>query len=606
MKGKSKYDFSGYVTRNDVRCDDGVIIRKDAFSHQSGSRVPLIWGHNHKDPEYVVGHIDLENRDDGVYGYGSLNDTPKGQLCRQLLSHGDLDSLSIHANKLAKKASNILHGTIREVSLVLSGANPGAKIEYLSLAHGGFIEDFYDLDEVDEIILHTGEPIELNDEEEEPADDQNEEMGEEAEEVAESNDEEEEMANKTVKEIYEEMSEEQKNAVASIVDAVLDEALQEEDEVDPDEEPEEEEDMKHNVFEVENEQDTLIHDAIGEMIGSAKENNVSSLRKQFIEHAGEYGINNIEILFPDARALTDTPEFIKREDAWVATVMQGTKHSPFSRIKTNYANITADEARARGYAKKNKKVEEVIEVLNRDTSPQTIYKKQKLDRDDIIDITDFDVVAWLKGEMRMMLDEEIARAILIGDGRNPSSQDKIKEDKIIPIANDDDLFAIKVPVDFTGATTDDEKANKIIRTIIKARKDYRGSGEPIFFTTEELLTDLLLLEDKMGRAIYNDVNALATKLRVSRIVTVPVMEGYQRTDKTTSKKWDVMGVIVNLKDYTVGSDKGGSISMFEDFDIDFNQEKYLIETRISGMLTKPFSAMVIEKEPDNATPTPNP
>lgn len=603
MKGKIKYDFSGYVTRNDVRCDDGVIIRKDAFSHQSGSRVPLVWAHNHKDPEYVIGFVDLENRDDGVYGYGSLNSTPKGKLSRQLLTHGDLDSMSIHANKLSKKGSNILHGTIREVSLVLSGANPGAKIEYLSFEHGGFVEDFYDLDEVDEIILHSADTVdyEENDEEDAP-DDQD---VEENDEPNQENKEEEDMANRTVKEIYDDMTEEQQAAVAAIVDAVLEdeEGLEDEEDI-PDEEFEEEENMKHNVFEVENEQDTLIHDAIGEMISMARENNVSSLRKQFIEHAGDYGINNIEILFPDARSITDTPEFIKREDAWVSTVMQGTKHSPFSRIKTNYANITADEARARGYVKKNKKVEEVIEVLNRDTSPQTIYKKQKLDRDDIIDITDFDVVAWLKGEMRMMLDEEIARAILIGDGRNPSSQDKIKEDKIIPIANDDDMFAIKVPVDFTGATTDDEKANKIIRTIIKARKDYRGSGEPIFFTTEELLTDLLLLEDKMGRAIYNDVNALATKLRVSRIVTVPVMEGYQRTDKTTNKKWDIMGVIVNLKDYTVGSDKGGSISMFEDFDIDFNQEKYLIETRISGMLTKPFSAMVIEKEASGSTPTP--
>ena len=600
MKVKSKYDFSGWATKNDIRCDDGVIIRKDAFIEQSGDRVALVWGHNHEDPEYVLGYADLENRDEGMFCHCAFNNSKKAKVAKELVSHGDLNSLSIHANKLTKRGSEVLHGTIREVSLVLSGANSGAKIEYPSFQHSAF--DYIDFDDVDEMIIHSGVSIEmLDDIDDEPEDEV------ETEAEVEDSEEEKEM---TVKEVYDGMTDQQKEAVSTIVEAVLEEALSEEEEEadETDEEIEEDENMKHNVFDVEYEtsDESISHDALNEMLANAKEHNVSSARKDFIEHAGDYGINNIEILFPDARAITDTPDFIKREDAWVSTVIQGTKHSPFSRIKTNVANITADEARARGYVRGTKKIDEVIEVFNRDVSPQTIYKKQKLDRDDIIDITDFNVVAWLKQEMRMMLDEEIARAILVGDGRNPSAQDKIKEDKVIPIATDEDEFAIKVPVDFTGATTDEDKANAIIKAIIKGRIQYRGSGEPIFFTTEETLTNMLLIEDKMGRAIYNDVNAIATKLRVSRIVTVPVMEGLQRTDKNTSKKYDLLGVIVNLKDYTVGADKGGAVSMFEDFDIDFNQEKYLIETRISGMLTKPYSALVIETEVSGSTPTPNP
>ena len=602
MKVKSKYDFSGWATKNDIRCDDGVIIRKDAFIEQSGDRVALVWGHNHEDPEYVLGYADLENREEGMFCHCAFNNSKKAKVAKELVTHGDLDSLSIHANKLTKRGSEVLHGTIREVSLVLSGANSGAKIEFPSFQHSAF--DYIDFDDVEDIIIHSGLSIEMLDED--PEDD-------EEEDANETHDDPEEEKSMTVQEAYESMNDAQKEAVDAIVEGVLNEILGDEDEEDAgentdetDEEFEEDENMKHNVFDVEYEtnDDSISHDALNEMLANAKENNVSSARKDFIEHAGDYGINNIEILFPDARAITDTPDFIKREDAWVSTVIQGTKHSPFSRIKTNVANITADEARARGYVRGTKKIDEVIEVFNRDVSPQTIYKKQKLDRDDIIDITDFNVVAWLKQEMRMMLDEEIARAILVGDGRNPSAQDKIKEDKVIPIATDEDEFAIKVPVDFTGATTDEEKANAMIKAIIKGRIKYRGSGEPIFFTTEETLTNMLLIEDKMGRAIYNDVNAIATKLRVSRIVTVPVMEGLQRTDKTTNKKYDLLGVVVNLKDYTVGADKGGSISMFEDFDIDFNQEKYLIETRISGMLTKPYSALVIETEVSGSTPNP--
>lgn len=604
MKVKGKYDFSGWATKNDIRCDDGVIIRKDAFIEQSGDRVALVWGHNHEDPEYVLGYADLENRDEGMFCHCAFNKSKKAKVAKELVDHGDLDSLSIHANKLTKRGSEVLHGTIREVSLVLSGANSGAKIEFPSFQHSGI--DYIDFDDVEDIIIHSGLSIETLDED--PEDD-------EEEDVNETHDDPEEEKNMTVQEAYDSMNDAQKEAVDAIVEGVLDEILGDEDEEDveedtdeTDEEIEEDKNMKHNVFDVEYEtnDESISHDALNEMLANAKEHNVSSARKDFIEHAGDYGINNIEILFPDARAITDTPDFIKREDAWVSTVIQGTKHSPFSRIKTNVANITADEARARGYVRGNEKVDEVIEVFNRDVSPQTIYKKQKLDRDDIIDITDFNVVAWLKQEMRMMLDEEIARAILVGDGRNPSSPDKIKDDKVIPIATDDDRFAIKVPVDFTGATTDEEKANAMIKAIIKGRIKYRGSGEPIFFTTEETLTSMLLIEDKMGRAIYNDVNAIATKLRVSRIVTVPVMEGLQRTDKKTNKKYDLLGVIVNLKDYTVGADKGGAVSMFEDFDIDFNQEKYLIETRISGMLTKPYSALVIETEVSGSTPTPNP
>ena len=600
MKVKNKYDFSGWATKNDIRCDDGVIIRKDAFIEQSGDRVSLVWGHNHEDPEYVLGYADLENREEGMFCHCAFNNSKKAKVAKELVNHGDLDSLSIHANKLTKRGSEVLHGTIREVSLVLSGANSGAKIEFPSFQHSGI--DYIDFDDVEDIIIHSGLSIEMLDED--PEDD------DEEEDVNETQDDPEEEKSMTTQEAYDSMTDEQKEAVDAIVEGVLDKILGDEEDVeeDTDEESEEDENMKHNVFDVEYEtnDESISHDALNEMLANAKEKNVSSARKEFIEHAGDYGINNIEILFPDARAITDTPDFIKREDAWVSTVIQSTKHSPFSRIKTNVANITAEEARARGYVRGNEKADEVIEVFNRDVSPQTVYKRQKLDRDDIIDITDFNVVAWLKQEMRMMLDEEIARAVLVGDGRNPSSPDKIKEDKIIPIATDDDRFAIKVPVDFTGATTDEDKANAMIKAIIKGRIKYRGSGEPIFFTTEETLTNMLLIEDKMGRAIYNDVNAIATKLRVSRIVTVPVMEGLQRTDKTTNKKYDLLGVIVNLKDYTVGADKGGAVSMFEDFDIDFNQEKYLIETRISGMLTKPYSALVIETEVPDSTPTPNP
>lgn len=603
MKVKQKYDFSGWATKNDIRCDDGVIIRKDAFIEQSGDRVSLVWGHNHEDPEYVLGYADLENRDEGMFCHCAFNNSKKAKIAKELVSHGDLNSLSIHANKLTKRGSEVLHGTIREVSLVLSGANSGAKIEYPSFQHSAY-DDYIDFDDVDEMIIHSGVSIDMLDEE--PEDD----VDEDIDEATEESEEEKDM---TVKEIYDDMTEEQQGAVQAIVDAVLDgvldvleEVLDEEDgdeeQVDENyEESEEDENMKHNVFDVEYDtNEEISHDALNDMLKKAKANGARSMKDDFIQHAGDYGINNIEILFPDARAITDTPEFIKREDAWVSTVIQGTKHSPFSRIKTNMANITADDARAKGYVRGTKKVEEVIEVLNRDVSPQTIYKKQKLDRDDIIDITDFNVVAWLKQEMRMMLDEEIARAILVGDGRGPSAPDKIKEDKIIPVATDDDTFAIKVPVDYTGLTTDEEKANAMIKAIIKGRIQYRGSGDPTFFTTEETLTNMLLIEDKMGRTIYNDVNALATKLRVSKIVTVPVMENLTRTDKTSGDKFDLLGVIVNLKDYTVGADKGGALSMFEDFDIDFNQEKYLIETRISGMLTKPFSALVIETP--NTTP----
>ena len=578
---EERFDFSGWATRNDLECADGRTIRKNAFKDCDGKVVPLVWQHVHDDPNVVLGHCLLENREDGVYAYGKFNETDSGRNARELVKNGDITALSIYANKLKQKGGNVLHGVIREVSLVMSGANPGAYIEVPSLAHGddentefeGIIWNEDGTVDNADVVFHSADKAAAP--EEEP----------EKEEKKENK----EMAEKTVKDVVDSMNEEQKKVLYFLVGQAAngsDEGDDEDDDVKHYDDEGETFDMKYNVFDnTRDEGPTLSHSEELAILDDAKR--VGSLKDSFLAHAEDYGIDGIEWLFPEDHELNNTPQWIKRDTGWVSKVMGGVRHTPFSRVRTTFADITEDEARAKGYIKGNMKKEEVFSLLKRSTSPQTIYKKQKIDRDDKIDITDFDVVAWIKGEMRMMLNEEIARAVLIGDGRLASDDDKISEDHIRPIANDADLFTIKkaVPV---GAD-DDATAKSFIRAAIKARKDYKGSGNPTLFTTEDMLTDMLLLEDQIGHALYPTEQTLATKLRVKEIVTVPVMENHQVDGK------DLMGIIVNLADYTVGADKGGAVEMFEDFDIDYNKEKYLIETRCSGALTMPYSAIILFK-----------
>ena len=559
-----KYDFSGWVTKNNLKCSDGRTIMKDAFKHNDGQKVPLVWNHQHNDPNEVLGYVLLHNQDEGVYGYGTFNDTESGQTAKLLVQHGDVNALSIYANQLKQSMSNVTHGNIREVSLVLAGANPGAYIDSI-IMHGEESED--------EAIIYSGEDIEIYHAD---GDDKSGENKEEKEPMSEKNDD------KTIGDVFDTLTEEQKTAVYAVIAQIM-------------ENPENKEggnkEMKHNVFDNENEnqENTLTHDAMNAIIADGKR--YGSLKESFLAHAQEYGIESIDWLFPEAKTLNNPPEFIKRDTGWVSGVMSSVSHTPFSRIKSAFADITEDEARAKGYMKGKLKKEEVFSLLKRTTTPTTIYKKQKLDRDDVIDITDFDVVSWLKAEMRMMLDEEIARAILVGDGRLASSDDKINESNIRPIWKDEELYTIRTYV--TKGTTNDETIKAFIRAAIKARKDYKGSGNPVLYTTEDVLTDCLLLEDSMGRPLYESEEKLRTTLRVSKIVTVPVMENLKRTD-TTNGEVELMGIIVNLKDYNVGADKGGAINMFDDFDIDYNQQKYLIETRCSGALIRPYSAIAIE------------
>jgi len=576
-----KYDFSGWATKNDIRCSDGRTIRHNAFAENDGQTVPLVWQHQHNDPMNVLGHALLENRDEGVYAYGKFNDTEAGQHAKSLVEHGDVVSLSIYANQLKQKGGDVLHGKIREVSLVLAGANPGAFIDFPILEHG-------EESETEAVIYNDSESLELS-----HADKEKEPVEETKAEPEETKEEEPKMAEKekTVKDVFDEFTEEQKNVVYFMIGQALEEAgVNTEDEEDEDVEHYDDEGetfMKHNVFDNETKNETVLsHDAMDTIIKDAKKQ--GSMKESFLAHAEDYGIDGIEWLFPEDHDLNNTPEWIKRDTGWVSTVMNGVNHTPFSRVRSRFANITEDEARAKGYLKGHLKKNEVFTLLKRSTSPQTIYKKQKLDRDDVIDITDFDVVAWIKGEMRMMLDEEIARAILIGDGRETADEDKISEEHIRPIVNDADLFTIKAEVITASGADDATKAKAFIRTAIKSRKNYKGSGNPTLFTTEDMLTEMLLLEDQVGRPLYENESQLATKLRVSKIVTVEVMEGFKVQDKDT-----LMGIIVNLKDYTVGADKGGAVNMFEDFDIDYNQQKYLIETRCSGALTVPYSAIIL-------------
>lgn len=572
-----KFDFSGWATRNDLLCSDGRTIRKDAFKGNDQQTVPLVWGHDHSDPNRVLGHALLENRDEGVYAYCTLNDSESGRAAKELVKHGDVRSLSIYANQLKQSGSDVVHGVIRELSLVLSGANPGAFIDSV-MAHGSDTETGIILGYDENIMLYHSEEATTS---------------QEKRKAATQKPEEEE----TVEDVFNTLNEKQKTVVYALVGQAIEDANggSSDDEEDKDETKGGNNTMKHNVFDRdETTNDVLSHDAMETIISDAKR--FGSLKESFLAHAEDYGIENIEYLFPDARNVTNQPQFIQRDMGWVSEVMNGTHHTPFSRIKSVFADITEDEARAKGYIKGKLKKEEVFSLLKRTTAPTTIYKKQKLDRDDVIDITDFDVVSWLKSEMRMMLDEEIARAILVGDGRLNSDDDKIKEDNIRPIWTDADLYTIKSTFTVGASATADDKAKAFIRSAIKARKNYKGSGNPVLYTTEDVLTDCLLLTDTTGRDLYDSVEKLTKKLRVNKIVTVPVMEGLTRT--ADSKNYQLYGIIVNLNDYNIGADKGGAINMFDDFDIDYNAQKYLIETRCSGALIKPYSAIALELQSD--------
>lgn len=558
-------DFSGWATRNDLKCADGRIIRKDAFKCNNGQKVPLVWNHQHNDPLNVLGHALLENRDEGVYAYCSFNNSESGQAAREVVEHGDICALSIFANQLQQRGPDVLHGVIREVSLVMAGANPGAFIESV-IKHGEECDE--------EGIIYTGEPITLAHAAEAAKEDNNVQT-------------EKKEDNRTVADVFDTLTEDQKTVVYAIIGQVLENSKAGADTKNDSEE--EDSKMQHNLFDPETQDTTktLSHDAVQTIIGDAKR--CGSMKASVLEHSAEYGIDQIDYLFPEAKSLNNTPEFIKRDTGWVGKVMGKVHHTPFSRIKSVFANITEDEARAKGYFKGNLKKEEVFSLLKRTTSATTVYKKQKMDRDDKVEITDFDVIAWLKSEMRMMLDEELARAYLIGDGRLASSDDKINETNIRPIYKDDDLYTIKRKVPVAKGADEDAKAKAFIKQVIRARKDYKGSGNPDLYTTEDMLTSMLLLTDTTGRDLYTDESQLAKKLRVNEIITVPVMEGIKGVNGG-----DLMGIVCNLSDYNVGADKGGAINMFEDFDIDYNQEKFLIETRCSGALTKPYSAIALE------------
>lgn len=583
-----KYDFSGWCTRTNLKCSDGRTILKDAFKHNDGQVVPLVWNHQHNDPLNVLGHALLENREEGVYSYCTFNDTESGQAAKQLVRHGDVTALSIYANQLKQQGGNVLHGAIREVSLVLAGANPGAYIDSI-LSHGEESDE--------EAIIFTGEDIMLSHSEEVAPEKEEALVHADEEDKGETKMEEkkDQQTEKTVQDVWDTLSEEQKTVVYAMIGQALEDA---ENENNNDDFNEGDEDMKQNVFENDNQSNTLSHSDMAAIITDAKR--YGSMKESFLAHTEEsgdveltYGIGNIDYLFPDAQNITAHPEFIKRDTGWVSKVMRSVHHSPFSRIKSMFADIREDEARAKGYIKGKLKKEEVFSLLKRTTTPTTVYKKQKLDRDDIVDITDFDVIAWLKSEMRAMLDEELARAFLVGDQRLASSDDKINEQNIRPIWTDSDLYTVKAPVSVAAAATDADKASAFIKAAIRSRKNYKGSGEPTLFTTEDVVTECLLLEDKNGRVIYDTVEKLRNALRVKEIVTVPVMENLTRTNDD-NETVSLMGIIVNLKDYNVGADKGGSVNMFDDFDIDYNQQKYLIETRCSGALIKPFSAIALE------------
>ena len=608
-KTKQKYDFSGYATKVGVKCSDGRTILQDAFAHCDGKKVPLVYQHLHNDPKNILGHAILENRADGVYAYCSLNDTESGKTAKSLVKHGDISALSIYANSLVQKSANVVHGVIREVSLVLSGANPETYIDNLAFEHG---DGSVTTDETEAIICLEAiqhEALDISDS-----------LGvletSEANKLIHEDTKKDPEDKKTVGEVFDTLNEDQKTVVYAMIAQALETSEEDDEEGAKHSNIEGEENMKKNIFDKGTEATTgkLTRDGLRAIFNDARQSQ-STLKNAFLAHgyesitdaladyehqdmvlahAGTYGIDNIGYLFPDAKTTTNTPTFIKRDTEWVAKVFGGAKHVPFSRIKTVLADITADEARAKGYVTGNEKVDEVFTLLKRTTDPQTVYKKQKLDRDDIVDITDFDVVVWLRMEMRMMLEEEIARAQLVGDGRLTSSDDKIKEDKIRPIATDAALYTVEVQIAANA------KTSEMIDQIILGRKKYKGSGTPTFFTTPDVNGDMLLLKDSTGRRLYNTEADLAAGIRAKEIIEVPVMENKivvitpPEVGVVGSQK-RLIGVSVNMSDYSLGADKGGSIAMFDDFDIDFNQFKYLIETRCSGALTMPHSAIAYWK-----------
>ena len=581
MSKSRKPDFSGWATRNDIKCSDGRTIRKDAFKHCDGKTVPLVWNHQHNEIEDVLGHALLHNRDEGVYADCFLNESGRGQHAKEAVRHGDLTALSIFANSLRQTGSDVIHGIIREVSLVHAGANPGAYIDVV-MEHAGMDGD----EEFSAFVYNDNEDIVMHNYSEE----------EEKEEMADNNTivhSDEANENETFEDIFNTLNEKQKNLFYAMAAEIADVA----------EDDEEDEDVKHNAFDtdsrIENE-NTLSHSEMKTIISDGKR--YGTLKESFLAHAEEYGIKQIDWLFPygpeDGKNITNSPLFIDRDQSWVKKVMSSVHRTPFSRIKSMFADITADEARAKGYMKTGLKKEEVFTLLRRTTSPTTVYKKQKIDRDDAVDITDFDVVSWIKAEMRGKLDEELARAFLIGDGRLGDNEDKIKEDCIRPIWTDDPkLFVVNSVLTHDG--TEEGRVRAFIRAAIKERKNYKGSGNPTLWCSEDLLTEMLLLTDKNGRDLFDDESKLLKKLRVKEIVTVPVMEGNAVLRTKDGKGRKLLGIIVNMNDYNVGADKGGAVNMFEDFDIDYNAHKYLIETRCSGALTLPFSAIVIE-EPTEA------
>ena len=573
------FDFCGWATKANLLCSDGRIIRKDAFKHNDGQKVPLVWNHEHNSPDYVLGHALLENREEGVYAYCTFNDTESAETAKELVQHGDVNALSIYANQLKQDGPNVIHGNIRELSLVLAGANPGASIQSV-IRHGE--------DSDEEAVIFTGEEIALFHAE----DGKKEEKGE-PKMGGDTENKENTGSKKTVAEVFDTLTEEQKTVVYAMIGQALEEAEKDDD---SEESNGGDDNMKHNVFDQDERQDdVLMHsEIISDAISDAKAKRYGSLKESLIQHAALNNITNIDYLFPEPESLNTPPEWINKPSDWVNDIMGSVKHTPFSRVKSMFATMDETEARARGFIKGKQKANIALSLLKRSTTPTTVYIKMAMDRDDVVDITDFDVIAWQRAEMRSQLDRELARAMLLGDGRDISSDDKINEQNIRPVLTDDDLYTIKYTVkkgqDYkvttNSASDNDSEAKGVIRAAIKSRKEYKGSGSPTFYTTEDLLTELLLIEDQNGRRIYESEQALATAMRVKKIVTVPEME-----DKT-----DIYGIIVNMNDYNTGADKGGAVNTFDDFDIDFNQRKYLMETRMSGALVKPYSAIVLKKE----------
>ena len=605
----AKWDFSGYATRNDLKCGDGRTIRKDAFKDNDGQTVPLVWQHVHDNPDNVLGHAVLENRQDGVYCYGYLNHTQRGEDMREMIANGDVSKLSIFANRLVQKGGDVLHGSIREVSLVLAGANPGAYIDNVTIQHSDGSEDIID----DEAIIYSDSDIEHGDveddnnkldSEEKDAELEHKDNDKEDTEVAENKATED---GKTIQDVIDSMSEEQLNVMYYMIGAALEDQSAEHDDLG-------DEDMKQNVFDkTTDETNELSHDDLNAIIMEAAETGVSSLKDAFISH----GITNLDYLFPEAHLLDREPQIINDDQAWVSAVMNSVHKSPFSRLKTMAADITIEEARALGYVKGTKKNEEQFGLLKREVTPQTIYKLQKFDRDDILDITDIDVVAWVKREMQIKLKEEIARAILIGDGRANSDPHKIKEEKVIPIYKDvspligydsqigghnisSATFAFRKTIEYSSTDKVADKAEMLVDECVRSRKYYKGSGSPTMFIGPSQLAEMLLIKDSMGRRIYESEAQLATAMRVSKFVEVPAFDNITRVEdegEETEKTFTLAGIVVNLSDYTIGLDKGGETTMFDDFDIDYNKYTYLLETRLSGMLTKPFSAIILEFAP---------